>query len=108
MVVVGEETTEVRKFSRMESEVTSTILTGLADDHDDRFNEPFESPEERLKKTIIKFGDVVRTELCGASSWSVNATYCQDTEVEAPRLSKHLREIESPSIATIADGIRTG
>ncbi|KLO09925.1 hypothetical protein SCHPADRAFT_999939 [Schizopora paradoxa] len=59
------------------------------DDHDDRFHEPFETPEERLKKNIIKFGDV-------------------DTEVEAPRLSKHLREIESPSIVTIADGIRIG
>lgn len=108
MVVAGEETTEVRTFSRMESEVTSTILTGLADDHDDRFNEPFESPEERLKKTIIKFGDVVRTELLLGFVVECQRNFCQDTEVEAPRLSKHLREIESPSIATIADGIRTG
>ncbi|KAL5508487.1 CBC1 [Sanghuangporus vaninii] len=62
------------------------------DDYDDRLGrEAYELPEQRLKSTIIRFGEV-------------------DPAQEIPRVAKELREqhASSPSVQAISEGFRIG
>ena len=73
-------------------------------DHYDHRREPQESPDQKLKAAIIKFGEVVRFAVPQACSSYRDAT--QDAEQELPQLADKLRSQEQPSIPTIAEGFR--
>ncbi len=57
---VEEGISEVRNCRRAWKGNILNHTDDFADDHDRDYYEAFETPEDRLKRTIIKFGDVVR------------------------------------------------
>ena len=76
------------------------------DDYDqyDYRREAPESPDQKLKTAIIKFGEEVRVAVPLARSSYRDST--QDAEQELPQLAAKLRSQEQPSIPTIAEGFR--
>jgi hypothetical protein len=74
------------------------------DDHYDHRREAPESPDQKLKTAIIKFGEVVRVAMPWAYSSYRNGT--QDADQELPQLSAKLCSQEQPSIPMIAEGFR--
>ena len=73
-------------------------------DHYEHRREAQESPDQKLKTAIIKFGEVVRFAVPRARSSYRDGT--QDPEQELPQLAAKLRSQEQPSIPTIAEGFR--
>ncbi|TDL29146.1 hypothetical protein BD410DRAFT_735868 [Rickenella mellea] len=59
------------------------------DDYDDRRRDVYESPEEKIRSLIIKFGDA-------------------DAEQELPQVANQLRERALQSIPAVAEGFRIG
>jgi hypothetical protein len=78
------------------------------DDYDqyEHRREAQESPDQKLKTAILKFGEVVRFAVPQARSSYRDGT--QDPEQELPQLAAKLRSQEQPSIPTIAEGFRLG
>ncbi|KAJ7067892.1 MIF4G like-domain-containing protein [Mycena amicta] len=59
------------------------------DDYDDRRREPYESPTDKFKSTIVKFGDV-------------------DALEELPRLEKFIRDANNHPISVVSESFRIG
>lgn len=78
------------------------------DDYDqyEHRREAQESPDQKLKTAIIKFGEVVRFAVPQPRSSYRDGT--QDPEQELPQLAAKLRSQEQPSIPIIAEGFRLG
>jgi nuclear cap-binding protein subunit 1 len=74
-------------------------------DHYDHRREVQESPDQKLKATIIKFGEVVRSPNSRARSFHTPRLY-QDAEQEIPQLANKLQSQEPSSIPAIAEGFR--
>jgi hypothetical protein len=73
-------------------------------DHYDHRREAQESPDQKLKAAIIKFGEVVRFSIL--QTHSSHSDGMQDAEQELPQLAAKLRSQEQPSILAIAEGFR--
>jgi hypothetical protein len=84
----------------------STAIKHRPDDYDhyDHRREAQESPDQKLKTAIIKFGEVVCFSVPQARSSYRDGM--QDAEQELPQLAAKLRSQEQPSIPTIAEGFR--
>jgi hypothetical protein len=103
MVAVGADVAEVRWLRAWS--VHSNIKHRPDDfDHYDHRREAQESPDQKLKTAIIRFGEVVRISIPQTRSSYRDAT--QDAEQELPQLAAKLRAQEQPSIPTIAEGFR--
>lgn len=73
-------------------------------DHYDHRREVQESPDQKLKTAIIKFGEVVRIPVPPDCSFHSDGT--QDAEQELPELAAKLQSQEQPNISAIAEGFR--
>jgi nuclear cap-binding protein subunit 1 len=103
MVAVAADVVEVR-WLRAWSVYSNVKYRADDYDHYDHRREAQESPDQKLKTAIIKFGEVVRFAVPQACSSYRDAT--QDAEQELPQLADKLRSQEQPSIPTIAEGFR--
>ena len=73
-------------------------------DHHDHRREVQESPDQKLKTAIIKFGEVVRIPVPPDCLFDSDGK--QDAEQELPQLAAKLQSQEQPNIPAIAEGFR--
>jgi hypothetical protein len=76
-------------------------------DHYDHRRDVQESPDQKLKAAIIKFGEVVGSPKLQTYSFSYTVIH-QDAEQELPQLAIKLASQEHTSIPAIAEGFRLG
>jgi nuclear cap-binding protein subunit 1 len=73
-------------------------------DHYDHRREPQESPDQKLKAAIIKFGEVVRIFI--PLECPLYSDGPQDAEQELPQLAARLQSQEQLNIPAVAEGFR--